>query len=110
MSDDEAARRRAPGLAIIGLVVLVAVAWWLRGRIVDRGHAFFAFCNATHAGETWEHVQARASSQGWPWVKQGPAEWLIEFDEWTYRAGCTVTLDANGRVLRTRTAGALPGK
>jgi hypothetical protein len=108
VSDDEVARRRAPGLAVVGLVVLVAAALVMRSRVQGRFASFSAFCNATHPGETWEHVQQRARPQGWTWVKQSPTEWLVEFDEWSYRAGCVVTVDGRQRVMRTRLAGTLP--
>ncbi|MFT3706058.1 MAG: hypothetical protein QM817_00185 [Archangium sp.] len=110
MSDDEVARRRAPGLAVIALVVLVAGALFMRSRILERYASFAAFCNATHPGEEWSHVQSRASAQDWAWVKQSPSEFLVEFEEWTYRAGCLVTLDGKQRVVRTRLAGTLPSR
>ena len=108
MSDDEVSRRRAPALALVGLAGLLAVAWWIRGRALDEYKAFAAFCGASHPGEEWSHVQARAAEHGWSFQRhsregQQPEEWLSEYDFWSYRAGCVVTL-SKGRVVRTRIA------
>lgn len=108
MSDDEVSRRRAPFLGVVGLVALLAGAWWMRSQALDDYERFRAFCGASHPGEEWGHVQARAAERGWGFQRHSregerPEEWLAQYDFWSYRAGCVVTLD-KGRVVRTRLA------
>ncbi|MFZ5443999.1 MAG: hypothetical protein ACOZQL_28605 [Myxococcota bacterium] len=105
---EEVARGRSPGLALLALVLLLGGGAWLYGRMQTDLAAFRAFCSATHAGETWEHVQARAAEHDWSFVRQSregaqPEEWLARVEQWTYRAGCVVEL-SKGRVTRTRFA------
>ena len=108
MSDDEYQRRRGPWLALVALAGLLGFGLWLRGQVIDDSRAFQAFCNATHVGETWEHVQSRAAAKDWGFVRQSKQgqpseEWLCQVDIWSYRAGCVVTV-ARGRVIATRFA------
>ncbi|MFO0594682.1 MAG: hypothetical protein U0228_05245 [Myxococcaceae bacterium] len=112
-TSDEVARRRAPWLGVVPLVVLLAVAWFIRSQALEEYGRFKAFCSATHGGETFEHVKERASEHGWAFVRQSregaePQEWLAELNTWTYRAGCVVVLKQN-RVVTTR-LGELPKK
>lgn len=105
---DEVARRGSPGLAVLALVLLVAAGWWLYGRMKADFNAFEAFCGATHPGEPWEHVQARAAEHDWAFVRQSregrePQEWLARAEQWSYHAGCVVEV-SKGRVVRTRFA------
>ena len=109
MSDDDPWRRRAPGLAALGLIALVGGAFVMRQRVLDEYKTFAAFCGATHAGEEWGHVQERAASHGWSFEKRSregvqPEEWVTELESFSYRSACVVTL-AKGRVVRTRVAG-----
>lgn len=102
---DEYQRRRGPWLALVALLGLLGFGGWLRGQVVEDSRAFKGFCDATHPGETWEHVQERAAAKGWGFVRQGkqPEEWLCQVEMWSYRAGCVVTV-AKGRVIATRFA------
>ena len=88
---------------------MLGFAWWLRGQILNDYAEFKAFCGATHRGETWAHVQERAAPHDWAKVRQSregalPEEWLWEREFFSYRAGCVVELDNQGRVLKTRFA------
>ncbi len=108
MSDDEYQRRQGPWIAVVALLALLGFGMWLRGREIADGVAFQAFCNATHVGETWEHVQERAAAKEWGFVRQSKQgqpseEWLCQVDMWSYRASCVVTV-AKGRVIATRFA------
>jgi hypothetical protein len=108
VSDDEALRRRGPFLVLIPLLVILALGLWLRSRVLEDYRAFQGFCNATHVGETWAHVQERASAKGWGFVRQSKQglpseEWLAQVDFWSYRAGCVVIV-SKGRVIGTRFA------
>ena len=105
---DEYQRRRAPFLALFPLIALLGVAWWIRSQVIEDSRAFKAFCDATHPGETWEHVQERAARKEWSFVRQSPQgrapeEWLCQVEMWSYRAVCVVTL-AKGRVVATKFA------
>ncbi len=106
--DDEGHRRRGPWLVLVGLLPLLAFAWWLRGQVLGDATTFIAYCNATHPGEAWSHAQERAAAHEWTFVRQSPQgrepeEWLAQLDFWSYRAGCVVTV-AKGRVVRTHFA------
>jgi hypothetical protein len=106
--NEEVSRRRAPVVALAAMLGMLGLAAWLRGRVMDDYRSFQGFCNATHVGETWEHVQARAEAKGWGFVRQSPQgrppeEWLAQVDFWSYRAGCVVVV-AKGRVTGTRFA------
>lgn len=108
MSDDEVLRRRAPFAALAAVLLVLGGAAWLRSRVMEDYRAFQGFCNATHVGETWDHVQERAAAKGWGFVRQSPQgkpveEWLAQVDFWSYRAGCVVVV-AKGRVTGTRFA------
>ncbi|MDP1830210.1 MAG: hypothetical protein Q8L48_43500 [Archangium sp.] len=116
---DEYQRRRGPLLALVALLGLLGFGVWLRGRVIEDARTFKAFCDATHVGETWEHVQERAAAKGWGFVRQSKTrtaaassgtlretagdEWLCQVEMWSYRAGCVVTV-AKGRVIATRFA------
>ncbi len=106
---DEYQRRRGPFLALLPLLVLVAVGFWLRGQLIEDSREFKAFCSATHVGETWEHVLERAAAKGWGFVRQSqqgkpPEEWLCQIELlWSYQARCVVTV-AKGRVIDKRFA------
>ena len=105
---DEYQRRRAPFLALLPLLALIGFAWWMRAQVIEDSRAFKAFCDATHPGETWEHVQERAAGTGCTFVRQsqqgrGPEEWLCQVELWSYKAGCVVTI-AKGRVVNTKFA------
>ena len=100
---DEYQRRRGPWMALVALLAVLGFGAWLRGEVIDDSKAFAAFCSATHVGETWEHVQERAATRGWGFVRQSPQgrpteEWLCQVELWSYRAGCVVTV-ARGRVI-----------
>lgn len=93
--------------AAVGLLPLLAAAWWLRGSLVDDRDAFHAFCNATRRAEPWSQVQARAAAKGWSFVPQtselkDPREYLAQVDVFGYRLGCTVVVGRDGRVVDTR--------
>lgn len=108
MSDDEVLRRRAPFAALVGIVGVVALAWYLYRDILEDYRAFEGFCGATHVGEPWEHVQERAAAKGWSFVRQSRAggpkeEWLTQVELWSYRAGCVVEI-SRGRVVAKRFA------
>lgn len=95
-------------LALLPLAALLGVAWWIRAQVIEDSRAFKAFCDATHVGETWAHVQERAASKEWSFVRQSPQgrpteEWLCQVELWSYRAGCVVTI-AKGRVIEKRFA------
>lgn len=103
---DEYQRRRGPFLALAALLGLLGFGFWLRGQVGEDARAFKAFCDATHPGETFEHVEERAATKGWGFVRQSKQgqptqEWLCQVDLWSYRAGCVVTV-AKGRVTGTR--------
>lgn len=108
MSDDEVLRRRAPFMALVGIVGVVAIAAYLRHGFIEDYGAFEGFCGATHVGEPWEHVQERAAAKGWSFVRQSRAgapkeEWLAQVELWGFRAGCVVEL-SRGRVVGRRFA------
>lgn len=106
MSDDEAARGRAPLLALLGLAALAVAAFWLRGQFITGRDEFHAFCNATRRAEPWPQVLARAQAKGWDFVPQSasnkePKEYLAQVEVHGYFLGCTVVVE-KGRVLETR--------
>lgn len=89
-----------------GILVLLALAFWLRASVLGEMRRFEAFCGATHRGEPWPTAQARAAKGGWAFVVQSaagrePAEYLAQSEAWGYRMGCTVVV-ARGRVEETR--------
>ena len=95
-------------MALVAVVLVLGGAFWLRDRVMSDYRVFQGFCSATHVGETWEHVQERATAKGWVFVRQSPQgkpseEWLAQVDFWSYRAGCVVVV-AKGRVIGTRFA------
>ncbi|MEW5739406.1 MAG: hypothetical protein AB1938_10795 [Myxococcota bacterium] len=99
--------------AAVGLVPLLAAAFWLRSSLIGDRDAFHAFCNATRRAEPWPQVQARAQAKGWTFVPQSPAgkqpqEYLAQVDVFGYRLGCTVVVN-DGRVVETR-YGELPAQ
>ena len=105
---DEYQRRRVAWIAIVPLLGVLGMGLWVRSHVIEDARAFQAFCGATHVGETWEHVQERATTKGWGFVRQSkqgqPAEeWLCQAEMWSYKAGCVVTV-AKGRVIATRFA------
>jgi hypothetical protein len=107
------ARPRATWLVVLGLVPLLAAAFWLRSSLVADRDAFHAFCNATRRAEPWAQVQARAQEKGWDFVPQSasnkePKEYLAAVEVYGYRLGCTVVVE-KGRVVDTR-YGELPAK
>ena len=95
-------------MAIVGLAGVLAFGLWLRSQVVRDSKAFMGFCGATHVGETWEHVQARAALKDWSFVRQSKQgqpseEWLCRAEIWGYHAGCVVTV-AKGRVIGSKFA------
>jgi hypothetical protein len=92
--------------AAIGLVPMVAVAFWLRSHVIAERDALKAFCQATPRGAPVAEVQARAAAHGWALTPAGGDEQLVEVDLYSYRMGCVLTVK-QGRVVRTR-EGELP--
>lgn len=92
--------------AAIGLVPLVAGAFWLRSEVIAERDALKAFCLATPPHAPLDEVRARAAAHGWALTPNGPGELLVEVDLYSYRMGCVLVVK-NGRVERTR-EGELP--
>lgn len=101
---------------VLFLLGAVPMLWYGYTIYVERDEAaerLKSFCDATHGGESWPHVQERAARAGLSFVRANAStskeeEWLAIKDAFTFRYGCRVTV-VKGLVVKT-SAGELPAE